>query len=87
VLKVWCKLMKNGKVAKQETFSSNKGDINEDFLSCLQSACKTFDIETPMWHTKHTKQLNMFRKIIFSPDDFIDNIKYDKFIVEILEND
>ena len=85
MLTVWCSVQKDGKIKHNKKISISRSNLNEEFIECLSIACRAFDIETPMWHTKHTKQLNMFRKITFLKDDFIDKMPYDKFIIEILD--
>jgi len=41
----------------------------------------------PMWHTNHTKQLGLFRKATFRPDDFVDQFPYEKFEIQIIDSD
>ena len=85
MITIWCSVIKSGKMQNQKKFTSSIQNMNDAFLECMQNSCKYFDLEMPMWHTKHTKELNQFRKITFLKDDFIDEIPYDKFVVEITE--
>lgn len=85
MLTVWCALRKNGRNVKIHKCSSDQADLSEALLGCMTNTCRVFDIAMPMWHTKHTKQLNMFRKVTFLQDDFVDPFPYDRFVVEILK--
>ena len=85
MLKLWCSCVAGNKTKRHTTVTSQKTDLNDAYIECLETACKEFDISMPLWHTKHTKQLSMFRKITFLKDDFIDPMPYDKFVVEVLE--
>lgn len=85
MLKIWGKIIKNGKLIKSETYVSDSVKIDDAMLESLEHFGRVFDIEVPLWQTNHTKQLGVFRKIIFRRDDFIDKIAFDKFEMEILE--
>ena len=85
MLKIWSSVVTNEKIQKYTTVFSDKKEMDEALLDCLQQLCRFFDIEMPLWHTKHTKQLVAFRKCVFKKDDFIDRFAYDKFIIEILD--
>ena len=85
MIKIWCSLRNKDKTVKHVTVESEKDDMTAALLDCLEQACRHFDIEMPMWNTKHTKQLNNFRKVSFSQDDFIDKFPYHRFVFEILE--
>ncbi|MEG1656155.1 MAG: hypothetical protein RR292_01590 [Christensenellaceae bacterium] len=86
MLTIWAKLITDGKTIKSDTFTSQKSDMAEALLECIEYFSKEFDIEAPMWHTNHTKQLGIFHKATFKQDDFIDRFDYDKFEIQILED-
>lgn len=87
MLKIWGKIIKNGKLKKSETFTSDNKELADAMLECLELFGRSFDIEVPMWHTKHTVELGMYRKVIFRKDDFIDKVDFDRFELEILERE
>ena len=86
MITVWGKLYKNGKTLLASTCTSSKPDFSDALLECLESFAKEFDIEVPMWHSNHTKQMGLFRKATFKPDDFVDRFPYDKFELPILDS-
>ena len=85
MLTVWGKLIKNGKTIKADTYTSRKDSLESALLECLEHFSRKFDIEVPMWHTNHTKQLGLFHKAVFKPDDFIDSFPYERFEIQILD--
>lgn len=87
MLTLWGKLYQNGRTAKADTFTSKKSDMSAAILECIEHFAKEFDIEVPMWHTNHTKQLGLFRKATFRPDDFVDHFPYEKFEIQIIDSD
>ena len=85
MLKIWASLYIKEKSVRHLTVTSNHQDMDAALLDCLQQICHAFDIEMPMWHTKHTKQLASFHKATFKKDDFVDKFAYDRLGIEILE--
>ncbi len=87
MIKFWAKLLRNGKILRSDTYDSACSDFSDALLDALTHFCKQFDIETPMWSTQHTKQMGMFRKAVFRKDDFIDQFAFDRFELQILEDE
>lgn len=85
MLTLWGKIIKNDKVLRTDTCSSNKAQLADAILECLEHFAKSFDIEAPMWNSSHTKQFGMFRKATFRPDDFIEAVKFDRFEIQVLD--
>ncbi len=86
MLTVWGKLYKDGRALQSGTYTSAKPELSDAILECLEHFAKEFDIEVPMWHTNHTKQMGLFRKATFKADDFVDKFPYDKFELQILDS-
>ncbi len=80
----WGKVIKNGKAVKSATFTSGKQEMSAALLDSLEHFSKLFDMEMPMWHSQHTKQMGLFRKAIFKPGDFIDSVPFDRFELQLL---
>lgn len=85
MLTIWSAVYQKDKPVGHIKVTSQKPDMDGALLECLQQVCQHFDIEMPMWHTKHTKELVSFRKATFKKDDFIDKFKYDRLMIEILD--
>lgn len=87
LLTLWGKLFKDGKIIAADTYTSKKSEMSEALLDCIEHFAKAFDMEAPMWQSTHTKQLGLFRKATFKADDFIDSIPFDRFEIQILEEE
>lgn len=87
MLKLWGKLIKDEKALLSETYTSEAPELPDALLECIEYFAKAFDIEAPIWHTNHTKQLGIFHKAVFKADDFIDSISFDKFEIQILDRE
>ncbi|HBU12283.1 MAG TPA: hypothetical protein DEB31_06005 [Clostridiales bacterium] len=87
MITVWGKLLKDGKIVRSDTVTSEKQDMSAALLECLEYFAAKFDMEAPMWHSQHTKQLGIFHKATFRPDDFIDKVDFDRFELQLLENE
>jgi len=86
LLKIWASVYTKEKSVRHLTVTCDQADIDAALLDCLQQICRILDIEMPMWHTKHTKQLANFRKATFKKDDFIDRFSFDRLTIEILDS-
>ncbi len=86
MLKFWGKILKKEKILRAETFVSNKEQMSDALLECLEFFAAKFNMEAPMWHSQHTKQMGLFHKAVFKPDDFIDKVDFDKFEIQILSD-
>lgn len=87
MIKVWGRLIKRGKMIAQDTCTSEKEDMSAALLECIEHFGRKFDMEAPMWHSLHTKQLGGFQKAVFTQEDFIDRINFDRFEMTVLERD
>ena len=86
MLTIWSSVYKKEKSIKHITVRSDKSDMNDALLDCLQQVCREFDIEMPLWHSKHTKQVAAFHKATFKKDDFIDKFIFDRLTIEIIDS-
>lgn len=85
MLIIWSSVYKKEKSVKHITVRSENNDMNDALLDCLQQICREFDIEMPLWHSKHTKQLSTFHKATFKKDDFIDKFNFDRLTIEMID--
>ena len=84
---VWGKLYRKNKCIASDTFTSPQDDLSAALEECLRHFGHTFDMEVPMWNSQHTKQFAGFQKVAFTPDDFIDRVKFDRFEMQLLDEE
>lgn len=87
MLNVWGKLYRKNKCIASDTYISEEDDISAALVDCLEHFGRVFDIEVPMWSSVHTKQLGISRKAQFTKADFIDKVGFDRFELQILDQD
>ena len=86
--KLWAK-----KISKDHIINSivvkNKEDISmlEKRDKCLKEICLKLDISVPSWLKKHDLEFSQFKYVTFYPQDFIDEVDFDKLEVELIDDD
>lgn len=67
----------------------NKEDIttSEKRDKCLKEICQKLDLSVPVWLKKHTQEFSQFKYVTFYPQDFIDDVDFDKLEVELLDSE
>lgn len=84
MLKIWGKLIKDNKIIKDEVVEVDIERSYQDNLKvCLIEICHKMDIEKPYWLPYNLDEYNKRGKTIFTQDNFIEKIDFDKF--EIME--
>lgn len=87
MLKIWGKLIKHNKIVKDEIVMSEDGkNYQENLKSCILELCRKFDIEKPYWLPANLEEYNKRSKTSFNSDNFIDEFKFDKFVIEEIED-
>ncbi|MBE5741576.1 MAG: hypothetical protein E7351_03525 [Clostridiales bacterium] len=85
MIKIWGKLLSHDKIIKSNTIEVD--EKNTSFFDMLKDLCASLNIPTPVLLDKHVYDFNLFNICIFRPDDFIDSVVFDRFVLEHLKND
>lgn len=80
--RLWVKLMKQHKMARNETNECAWGDQEQ----ALVDLCREMDVPAPMWLSKHEFEFEQFRHTAFTQDHFIEEISFDKMEIEFLDD-
>lgn len=85
--KLWAKKIKSSKIINSVVVK-NKEDISleEKRDKCLKEICKKLDLSVPVWLKKHDLEFYQFKYVIFYPQDFIDEIDFDKLEIELIDD-
>jgi len=81
MIKIWGKVVTNEKVVKQKTIKVDTE--NTSFFDMLANLCHTLNIPTPILLDKHAYDFNVFNICTFKPDDFIEEVAFDRFTIEL----
>lgn len=84
-MKIWGKVLKKEQILKSKTIIVDPSAIT--FFDMLKTLCEKLNISTPVLLDKHVYDFNVFHMCIFKPDDFIEDVMFDKFILELVKND
>ena len=86
-MRLWGKLVKNNKIIKDNAVPLI---VKDDYQAALKEAiiqlCDSFDIAKPYWLNKNLNEYNRLGKTSFNKDNFIEEIEFDKLIIEELED-
>jgi len=83
----------NGKLILEGKIVKNYNAVSEDetlsfhgmLESCFLDLCKNLEIPIPIWMKKNTRELGMFRRTFFTPEQFIEKVWFDRFEIRLGE--
>ena len=86
MLKIWGKLIKDNRIIVDEVSMSQLEDnYQENLKMCITELCYKFDIATPYWLKSNIQEYNKRLKTSFDENNFIEEIYFDKFMIEELK--
>lgn len=86
MLRIWGKIMKNGKILRDIIVTSNvDGTYQDNLKSCITEVCDKLDIEKPYWLPVNLKEFNDRGKVNFDSNNFIQQIEFDRLVIEELD--
>lgn len=84
--RIWGKLMKDNKMIQEEIVVSNsQKEYEKDLEICIKEICNRLDISNPYWLPTNYKEFERMNKTTFNEDNFMEDIYFDKFIIEELD--
>lgn len=85
--KIWVKKIKDNKIIDSLVIENKENiDLKEKRNKCLSEACNKFDLSIPLFLKKHEDEFSQFKQIVFYPEDFIDEIDFDKLEFELIDD-
>jgi len=88
MLRLWGKIIKNNKIKIHEEAICNEDiEFQQQLKKCIIEICNKFDIQKPYWLPKNLEEFNRISKTSFSQDNFIEEIDFDRFEIEIIEEE
>lgn len=87
MLKIWGRVIKKNKIVKEAIVTSDIEDsYQENLKQCIKEICYKLDISKPYWLPPNVEEYNNRRKTTFDKNHFIDEIDFDKFIIQEMDN-
>lgn len=75
-MKFWGKLRTGEKLTKDMVAES------KDFKTAVNLICDKFDLSKPLILEKHLNEIANFNMTVFYPDDFVESVSFDAFVIE-----
>lgn len=84
-MKIIGKLINGTAIIDEKVVDNNDSNISfrELLESNLITLCKELDISVPLWLKRNTTEFARYRRTSFTKDQFIDNVKFDRFEIKI----
>lgn len=82
MVKIWGKVWAQERVLKSKTVVVDEKSTT--FFDMLKELCHKLNIPTPVLLDKHVHDFNLFNICTFKPDDFIESVVFDRFVLEHL---
>ncbi len=88
MFRLWGKLVKDDSIINEHTFELNTLglSIEEKLLQGLKALCYQLDIQIPMWLSGNNSDISLIRKTSFINHHFVEEIDFDYFEIEIIED-
>lgn len=88
MFRLWGKLYKNNDIVRDLVFELTSTGLSteEKIKQGMDYLCYEFDIQKPMWLSDNTRGLTQVGKTRFRDHHFIEEVEFDYFEIEIIEN-
>lgn len=85
MVKIWGKLLSNERIIKSTTIEVDEKSTS--FFEMLKNLAQKLNIPTPILLDKHVYDFNLFNVCTFKPDDFVESVVFDKFVLEHIDKE
>ncbi|GAA0181981.1 hypothetical protein SH2C18_44350 [Clostridium sediminicola] len=86
MIKISGSIIKKTKIISEEIVSSTTdGSYQDKLKECITEICYRLDIEKPYWLPNNLEEYNKRNKTSFDEHNFVDEIAFDKFVIEEIE--
>ena len=82
MLKLWAKVMIDGKIKKDTLYETIENYSRESFFDHISELCYNLNIPTPILIDSHYYNYENFNNIKFLPRDFVESINFDYLFIE-----
>ena len=82
MIKIWAKVMKKGKIARQFVLEKHEVMDYSLFYDYLREICENLDIPTPVVIKTHLFNYAKYNTVRFIKDDFLETPDFDRLVLE-----
>lgn len=83
-MKIWAKVMVDGKIKKQIVYERAEQLVYSKFFEYVSEICTTLDVPTPVLVKAHIFNFAKFNHVKFVQSDFVESISFDNLFLENL---
>ena len=85
MIKICAKLIKNHKTIKSINYINLNDYESENFYNYVVDVCRKLDVSTPLVIPYYVECYEKFNSVSFKKDDFVDNVTFDKLLLENID--
>ncbi|MDO4476254.1 MAG: hypothetical protein Q4B59_05675 [Lachnospiraceae bacterium] len=87
-MKIWGKIWKQNHVIADNTIEDLSNDTRtHKVFNALDELCIRFDLSRPIWLESNVQEFKRHKRVHFNQDSFIEQIEFDSFEMQVLEED
>ena len=79
--RLWGRLIRHHRIARQETVTIENDDIEEAFLEI----CRRFDVQRPLQLPKHNREFEQFGRTFYAREHFTEPVDFDRLEIELIQ--
>lgn len=88
MFRLWARTFKDNHMLLDICIEDDRRETRtHKIFDALDEACSRFDLGRPVWLDKNIAEFKRHRKTRFTPDNFIETIKFDYLEIQIIEED
>lgn len=85
--KLWAKKINANKITNSIVVKNKEEiDLNGKRDKVFKEICAKLDISVPLWLKKHDLEFSQFKYVTFYPQDFVDEVDFDKLEIELIDD-
>lgn len=85
MVRIFAKIIKNHKTVKSVTYNNVNEYESSRFYFYLSETCRKLELSTPITVDYHRESFEKFNMVKFFPEDFVDGVDFDCFILENID--
>lgn len=82
MFRIWGKVLKDGHILRQTVYAREERFTYSEFFRYLTDVCEALDVPTPVLLKPHLFQYAKFNHVVFLPRDFLEEIPFDRLMLE-----
>lgn len=82
MLRIWAKVIKDGKILKQVVYEKTETIDYSLFFDYVRDICEALDVPTPVIIKTHLFNYAKYNTVKFTAQDFMESINFEKLVLE-----